>query len=77
MFQRRTLRKMYPAERRLAERCNDLERALNSLKRLLPNIHEAEFSAKALENMGKTANPDALAIGIDTWPGQGQLVNGV
>jgi hypothetical protein len=66
MWKITTLRKMYPVERKLAERCNAIEKELNGLKRLKELVHEAEFSARALANMN---NPE-MGIGINTWTGE-------
>lgn len=66
MYQKKTLKKMYPTERRLAESYNVLELELRRLKRWIKQVHEAEMSARALANMN---NPE-LVMGINGWTGE-------
>ncbi len=69
MHQRRTLRKMLPETRKLANACNDIERSLNTIKRTLPTFQTFERGWVAEANRqayqaSLTASGDVPADGL-------------
>lgn len=68
MYQKKTLRRFTPEQRKLAESCNDLERTLRRMKKLVETTGDLEHDSRALRNSQKLDttrkkkhdDPDAL-----------------
>lgn len=50
MYQKKTLRRFTPEQRKLAEACNELERTLRRMKRLVETTGDLEHDSRALRN---------------------------
>ncbi len=72
MYQKRTLRRMRPLQRRLAVQCNDLERALRRLRKLVEEMGTVEDDAlmwTAAQRWEEDSRRHVLRLSVgEAWP---------
>ena len=68
MYQRRTLRKMSPETRLLAQSANDMEKALKRLKGVVNNRYEVEKDSKAKIKAFLSGGEHVKMMPKDDWP---------
>ena len=68
MYQRRTLRKMSPETRLLAQSANDMEKAYKRLKAVVDNRYEVEKDSKAKIKAFFNGGEHIKMMPKDDWP---------